>query len=35
MEMFVLCLCVGQSNNTADLRALDLVFARSKTFRNA
>lgn len=27
VEMFVLCLYTGQSNNTADLRAPDLGFA--------
>lgn len=35
VAMFVLCLCAGQSNNTADLRALDLGFARSKAFTSA
>lgn len=34
-EMFVLCLCAGQSYNTCDLRALNLGFARSKVFRSA
>lgn len=35
VEMFVLCLCAGQSYNTADLRALSLGFARFKVFRRA
>lgn len=35
VEVFILCLCAGQSNNTANLRALDLDFVKSIAYRNA